>query len=311
MDERHLLRTAGSVSIPSAVRSQPGRIDAEEVSSKTSEAADSAGDESGIVASSAASAPEAQTPRLSGGVTTVLQASRAELDRLLAETQSLHERSWQVIHNLLEESQLRASQSVAACLSGFEKELRDRVINEMSMMLESFDLEAGARLAARLDQALDTARERQRSIEQDVALAVAENRKRLDQMSSGVSNGLLQRKQSLLKDLQREAERQLGELAKKADQITNNIQRLGDSLGTELERRMAETVQGFQSRIEQVWQEVVGRAEHRIAETAHTCTAELAKQAREMVDREMSEFLSQALRRFDRSSDARSSNQNT
>jgi hypothetical protein len=308
MDERHLIQTARGVPTPNVVRSP---IDAEEVSSKTSGAADSANDESGIVASSVASTPRAETVGQSGGLATVLQASRAELDRLLAETQSIHERSWQVIHGLLEESQLKASQTVEASLARFEKELRDRVINEMAMMLQTFDVEAGARLAARLDRALATAKQRQRSIEQDLTLAVAENRKRLDQISTGAANGLLQREQSLMGDLRKEAEKQLGELAKRADQINDNIQRLSDSLGTELERRTAEAVQSFQSRIEQVWQEVVGRAQQRIAETAHSCAAELARQAREVVDREMSEILTQALRRFNRSSDAQSSNQDT
>jgi hypothetical protein len=246
-----------------------------------------------------------------GGLTTVLQASRAELDRLLAETQNIHARSWQVIHTLLEESQLRAVQTVDACLARFEKELRDRVITEMATVLQSFDLEAGSRLAARLDQALATAKQRQRTIEQDLAVALAENRKQLDQISTGAANGLMRREQSLLGDLRKEADKQLGELAKHADQISNNIQRLGDSLGTELNRLTAEAVQGFQSRIEQVWQEIVGRAEQRIVQTANACTAELAKHAREVVYREMSEFLSQALRRFDRSPGAPSSNQNT
>ncbi|MBV8452357.1 MAG: hypothetical protein JOZ29_08805 [Deltaproteobacteria bacterium] len=198
-----------------------------------------------------------------------------------------------------------------ACLVRFEKEIEDRISGEMATMLQNFDVEAGARLAARLDQALATAKQRQHSIEQDLAVAVAENRRQLDQISTSAADGLQQREQGLLGDLQKEAEKQLGELAKSANQISNNVQRLGDSLSTELKQHMEDAVKVFQSRIEQVWQEVVGRAEQRIAETARTCTAELAKQARKAIDQEMSAFLSQALRRFDRSSEAQSSNQNS
>ena len=311
MDEKHSTQTPRSVSTPRTVQPQPARTDTEGVSSKTNGAADSGTEKSRVVDSSALSTPKTEMAKQSGGLTMVLEASRAELDRLLAETQNIHERSWRVIHTLLEDSQLRASQAVDACLARFEKEIQDRVNSEMAMMVQNFEVEAGARLAARLDQALSTAKQRQHSIEQDLAVAVAENRKQLDQISTGAADGLRQREQGLLGDLQKEAEKQLSELAKNANRISDNIQRLGDSLGTELKQRMEEAVQVFQSRIEQAWQEAVGRAEQRIVETAHTCTAELAKQARAVVDQEMSEFLSQALRRFNRSSDAQSSNPNT
>lgn len=311
MDEKHSTQTPRGVSAPKIVQPQPARTDAGGVSSKINGAADSGTEKSRPVDSSAPSTPKPETAKQSGGLTAVLEASRSELDRLLAETQNIHERSWRVIHTLLEDSQLRASQAVDACLARFEKEIQDRVISEMAMMLQNFDVEAGARLAARLDQALATAKQRQQSIEQDLAIAVAENRKQLDQLSTGVADGLQQREQHLLENLQRETQRQLGELAKNANRISDNIQRLGDSLGADLKKYTEDAVQVFQSRIELVWKEVVERAEQQIAETARTCTAALAKQAREVVDREMSEFLSQALRRFNRSSDAQSSNQNT
>ena len=117
--------------------------------------------------------------------------------------------------------------------------------------------------------------------------------------------------QTLAGDLQGEAERQLGELGNTASQLSSTMRLLSDSLGTELKQRAEEALQLFQSRSEQVWQELAVRAEQRIAETARTCTADLAKQARQVVDQEMSAFLSQALRRFERSSDTPPSNENT
>jgi hypothetical protein len=265
----------------------------------------------GRVDTPAISNSKPEPPKQAAGLTAVLEASRAELDRLLTETQDIHERSWRVIHTLLEDSQLRASQAVDACLARFEKEIQDSISSQVAATLQNFDVEAGARLAARLDQALASAKQRQRSIEQDLAVAVAENRTQLDQLSTSAADALRQREQSVLEGLRKESEKQLGELAKSASQITDTILHLGDTLGTELKQRTEEAVQVFQSRIEQVWDEIVGRAEQRIAETAQSYTAELAKQARKVVDREMSEFLSQALRRFDRSSDAQSSNQNS
>lgn len=311
MDEKQSTQTPRGVSSPRSIQSQPPRADASGALSKVSSAVDASTEKSGEVRSPAVPAPRTETARQSRALAAVLDTSRAELDQLLGETQKIHERSWRVIHTLLEDSQLRASQAMDACLIHFEKEIQDRISNEIAAMLQNFDVEAGARLTARLDQALATAKQRQRSIEQDLTVAVAENRKQLDQISTGAVDALRQGEQSLLGDLKKEAERQFGELAKNANQISTNIQRLSDGLGAQLKQRTEEAVQVFQARMEQVWEQAVGRAEQRITETAQTCTTELAKQAREVVDREMSEFLSQALRRFERSSGERTPNQDS
>jgi hypothetical protein len=90
----------------------------------------------------------------------------------------------------------------------------------------------------------------------------------LDHISTDAAEGLRLREQSLLADLQKEADSQFGELTKNANQISSNIQRLTDTVGMELKQRTDEAVGVFQLRIEQVWQEIVEQAEKRIAETA-------------------------------------------
>jgi len=217
----------------------------------------------------------------------------------------------------------------------------------MAIMLQNFEVEAGARLTARnsakpeketgwhassfsapivrlrryisllqgpgnvnlgLDQGLATGKQRQRSIEHDLSVAVAENRKQLDQISTGAADGLRQKRQGLLADLRTEADRHVGELAKNARQISDNIQQLADRFSINLKKSTEEAIQVFQSPIEETWQEMMGRAEKRIAETTSTHIVKLAKQARQVVEREMSESLSHALQQFVRSSDEPSSN---
>ncbi len=315
MDQKRPNQVPPIVLTPKSSQAQSALPATRGASSKTGGASNS-GDEKDPIAEkdpitddSAASTSEPGTRKQGGNLTAVLEASRAELDSLLAETHSIHERSWRVIQALLENSHLKAALAVDAGLIRFENETRDRLNSEMTVMLQNFDVEAGARLAARLDQALATAKQRQHSIEQDLATAVAENRKQLDQISTGAADGLQQRAQDLMADLQNEAERHRGELANNARRIADDLQQPSDKFAAELKRSIDEAVQLFQSRIEQTWQELVGRAEQRMAETANTQTAELAKQARQVVDREMSEFLSQALRRFERPAGAPSSNQ--
>ena len=308
MDEKHS-NSPRSNSMPKS-QNQPGRPEPRGSASDPAGSANTGSEKSAAADSSVSSSrPEAATQ--SEGLSAVLGASRAELDRLLAETQSIHERSWGVIHTLLEKSQLKTSQAVDACLARFEEEIQNRIRSHMAMMLQNFDVEAGARLTARLDQGLATAKQRQHSIEQDLTVAVAENRKQLDQISTGAAEGLRQKGQGLVGDLQREAERHVSELAKNARQITDNIQQLAENFGAELKKSTEEAVEVFRSRIEQTWQEMMGQADKRVAETTNTYVAELAKQARQVVNREMSEFLAHALQQFDRSPEGPSSNKSS
>lgn len=217
----------------------------------------------------------------------------------------------------------------------------------MAIMLQNFEVEARARLTARnsakpeketgwhassfcapiarlgryisllqgpgnvnlgLDQGLATAKQHQRSIEHDLSVAVAENRKQLDQISTGAADGLRQKGQGFLADLRTEADKHVGGLAKNARQISDNIQQLADRFSIDLKKSTEEAIQVFQSRIEQTWQEMMGRTDKRIAETTSTHIVELAKQARQVVERKMSESISHALQQFARSSDEPSSN---
>src|SRR5690348_497761 len=260
MDETHSIQTprvASAKNTVKTVQDQPARATAAGAQPQISGESDSRNEQSPLAQAPAPSAPTigmSKQPELAA----VLRASRSELDRLLAETQHLHERSSQVIHTLLEDSQLWASQAVDASLVRFEQELHDRINNEMAMTLQNLDIEASARLAARLDQTLTAARQRQSGIEQDLLVAVADNRKQLDQIRIGAADELRQREQDLLEDLRKDAQRQLDELAKSASQINSSIQQLGDSLTGQIKQCIEEAVQAFQSRIEQVWQEAAG-----------------------------------------------------
>ena len=199
MDEKHPNQVRRGVSNSRSVQARPvaSRYDFDTISGPSAPAQAEDGSPEGRAASKLAieqassadnpapSTSRPETTKESGELTTILAVSRTVPDRLLAETQSLHERSWRVIYLLLEDLQLRASFAVGASLDRFEDEVRERIKSDIVMMLQNFDIEAGARLTARLDQALATAKQWQYSIEQDhLANAVKDNRKRLDQLST-------------------------------------------------------------------------------------------------------------------------------
>src|ERR1700731_1477929 len=98
MDEKYSAQTPRGASIAKTVQSQPAGTEAGGVSPKINGAADSGTQRASVSDSSPASTPKAEKTKQSGGLTEVLEASRAELDRLLAETEKIHERSWRVIH---------------------------------------------------------------------------------------------------------------------------------------------------------------------------------------------------------------------
>jgi hypothetical protein len=80
--------------------------------------------------------------------------------------------------------------------------------------------------------------------------------------------------------LQKEAEKQLARLAATAGDINDNIRRLGEIVGTQLQASVEKAVSAFHSRIGQVCQEMVGRAAKRLTETAQNSTVELANKHR-------------------------------
>jgi hypothetical protein len=249
------------------------------------------------------------TGRHTGSLSHLLGVSRSELDGPLAQAQEVHERSWRVIQLLLDSFQQRIGEAVDNAVADVAREVPDRAKYELSLILEHFDIEAEARLAARLDQALAKATERQRAIERDLGAGAAEHQKQLAEMSSRAGAELRQHGQSLIADVQSNTAGSIEELNKSAAEITANIRQLGSKLTSELRQHTDDALQTVQARLDELWESTAGRAEKRIAEMIQTNTGTMAKQVREIVDREMSDFFSQALRRFTHSADNHSQDQ--
>jgi hypothetical protein len=274
-----------------------GVADLKNTSSEAAAAADP-----GTIASGDAADRPARRPfnddggKPSGGLADLLRISRSELDGLLAETRNIQERSWKVTQSLLEGLQTKTWQAVESALSGFQKEVQDRVGYEVSMILENLDMEAGARLAARVDQTLAKAKDDQRDIEQRLSELAAENQKTAVALSAQAAEEMQRRAAILRTDFQNEAKSKIEEVKRTAHESAGSIREIGQAASDEIGTRTEQVLMGFQPRLAHIEQEAVSRAEKRINEMTKSAVAAVAKQAQEAADREVSRFFLQALR---------------
>src|SRR6516165_1518573 len=86
------------------------------------------------------------------------RASRTELEGLLAKSHEIQQESWRNLNSSFEELHSKLFQELEVASATFVSETRRRAQYEASAVLELFDVEASARLSARLDEALAKAR---------------------------------------------------------------------------------------------------------------------------------------------------------
>src|SRR5215831_11049646 len=99
-----------------------------------------------------------QAVRDPGPLSDFLRASRTELESLRAKSHAIQQESLRNLNASFEELHAKLYQELEVASSTFVNETRRRAQYEASAVLELFDVEANARLSARLDEALAKAR---------------------------------------------------------------------------------------------------------------------------------------------------------
>ena len=179
----------------------------------------------------------------------------------------------------LEDSELKAARAVDAYLASFQEDLHERIRSAIAIGLEDVKIEAEARLYASLDQALAAAKQRNRALEQELATAVAQTRKGSEQWAVVAADSVRQCYREMRDNLEKQAQDQIAELAKKINDLGTNIERLDESLTADLKQRTEEAAQVLQSRIEQASREIIERAEKRIMQDMQRRAVVFAEQA--------------------------------
>ena len=268
-------------------------------------AASPVGSSSGDAANRLKQRPSNDGARRPGDLIELSRASRSEIDGLLAETRGIQERSSKLTQSLMEELQTKVWRMIETALNGFQKEIHERVAVEASMILENLDVEAGARLAARVDQTLAKATEHQRLIERDIAAIAAENQKAASSVSARMAEEMQRRAAILKAEFESEAQAKVDEVKKNALEAAESARETNQTLADEMKKRTGEALIGFESRMAQIELEAIARTEGRIDAIAKSTTSMIAKQVQDAADRHVSKFFIQAFRnRLDQLADA-------
>jgi hypothetical protein len=219
-----------------------------------------------------------------------------EHDALMAATRKIQERNWQSVRPLLEDLQQKTWHLMDTAAGAFAGEIEQRVTYQTTMALENFDIEANARLTANLDRALARMVECQREAEQSFRLLVSDSQKEINQSSSRVMQDLQQRETALNENFQKQAREALDELKRTAHEVTGEVRQIGEARTAELGTRTDQMIREFESRLQVIVEEATVKVQERVSELTRDAAQVVEKQAKAVVDRQISRVFISALR---------------
>jgi hypothetical protein len=226
-----------------------------------------------------------------------VQVTRSALETLLSKTHDIQAESWRLIQSLFEDLHLKLCREFEGRLAGFEKEFHDRGRYQTTALLELVDLEAESRLAARVDEALDKAREGERRGVRSLDDKVEASRTSLAEIANKATQELERQKKTYLDDLQIDAQIYLGEL--KTQHTTDfriTVQKTEDELSQQFTQKTNDALQAFQERLSETGADIIGRMETRLMALTDTAIARVSSEAETIVTRETSSHLIEVLR---------------
>jgi len=233
-----------------------------------------------------------------GALVESLRASRSALEGLLAKTHEIHEESWRAVQLLFEDLHLRLCQEHEARAALFEKEIDERGRYQTESLLEQIDVEAEARLAARLDRVMERTKEAERATGNWIDEKIEASRAGLSEVAEAAKQELERQKAACLGNLQSEAEKRLNELkAEQSRYFVTMAQKSADTLNEHFAKRANDTLDDLQKRLQKLSDEVTSQLEKKIASLTEAAVAQIASEADVIVARETSTHLIEALRK--------------
>lgn len=261
-----------------------------------------------VTLQSAARAAESNSPAgiESNALAEALRVSRSALDGLLAKTHDVHEQSWRAVQSLFEELHLRLCHEYEARVGGFEKEMQERGNYQASALLERVEVEAEARLAARVDQAVDNARTAERRNAELLDEKLAASRTNLAKIADEAAQGLERQKAACEDALQAEAAQRLSALrSEHLGEFEQSAKNAAAALRQDFTQWANDASRSLRERLQQVADEITGQMEKKVLTLTETAMARVSDEVQAVVKRETSTYLIQALRsRIDQLADS-------
>jgi len=242
----------------------------------------------------------------SSALSDFFRASRTELEGLLAKSHELHQESWRNLNTSFEELHSKLYQELEVASATFVNETRRRAQYEASAVLELFDVEASARLSARLDEALAKAR----TACEDLELSVKEGTERRSQetlknLLTAAVTELQGKADAILEGFRAELQSNLDAFKSKgARQVSDQLRETSAQLADDLRNRAEKAHEACSAQLTASGRAVIEETEKQIAALSQAALVTLRQQA-ETVHRRTSEFVARDLRkRLDQVADA-------
>ena len=242
----------------------------------------------------------------SNALAEALRVSRSALDGLLAKTHDVHEQSWRAVQSLFEELHLRLCHEYEARVGGFEKEMQERGNYQASALLERVDIEAEARLAARVDQALDKARDGERRNAQLQDEKIAASRTSLAKITDAAAQELERQKAACVDGLHAEAAKRLSDLRSEGlGEFEKSARTHADALRQDFTDWADDASRRLRERLQHLAEEIAEQMEKKVVTMTEAAIARVSDEVQAVVKRETSTYLIQALRsRIDQLADS-------
>lgn len=250
----------------------------------------------------------------SGALTNFLRTSRTELDGLLNRNREIQQESWRVLNSSLEGLLSKLYQELEAASAAFVNETRRRAQYEVSAVLELLDVEASARLSARVDESLAKARAASEEIEVTARERTEQNgQKMLMKLVNSAVKELQGKTAAMLQSFQGELQANLEESKKTVGQISEQLRETTEKVAN-LSNRADKAQEVVDARLTAAAKTVIDETERQIAALSQTALNTLQQQAAtahrrtsELVARDLRKRLDQvanALQQFDSSAAA-------
>lgn len=236
-------------------------------------------------------------------LTDFLQASRGELESLVAKTHEIQQSSWQALQALFEEVHIRLQQELESTSASFVKDARTQVQEEVSAALEVFGKEADARLAVLLDVALAKSEAARQKIELSLKERADENQKRVADSTASALQEFQHKGGALLDSFRIEIQKTLDELKEKGlNEVSDRLRETSDGLADELRKHADGALKILNEQLATSDRALVDKKEQQLA----AFTQEASDTAHQQVDQtraSLEAYLQQSVKAFQKQID--------
>jgi uncharacterized protein YukE len=248
----------------------------------------------------------APAARESVALSDFFRASRTELEGLLAKSYEIQQESWRNLGSSFEELYSKLSQVLEAASTAFANETRRRAQYEVSAVLELFDVEATARLSARLDEALAKARAASEEMETSLKQAAQQrSQETLANLLTSATAELQAKADVILEGFRAELQSSLDTFkSRSANEVSDQLRETTAHLADDLRNRAEKAHEALSAQLTASGKAVMEETEKQMAALNRAALTTLRQQA-ETVHRRTSEFVARDLRkRLDQLADA-------